>query len=318
MIELSDILAARETIAPFIRHTPLLSSPSLNKLTEHDIWLKAECLQRTGSFKPRGAANKIRPLAGQKIGGVLTVSSGNHGQAVAYIAGKLGIPATILVAEGTPQAKIDAARGYGADVIIGGDMNNIEPLMEQAYAMCAEKNYVPIHPFDDPLIMAGQGTIGLEILDDLPDVDIVVVPVGGGGLIGGTAIAMKQLKPRIRIFGVGPIGASAMFSSYHSRKIITLHNMPETIADGIRSPIISELTFEIATKYVDDIVSVTDMELIDAMKLIWGRAKLVVEPSGVASYAAVLAGKIPVNEHSKIACVLSGGNVDLKKAVNYF
>ena len=317
MVGLSDIKAARETIADFTRRTPLLSAPSLGKSIGADVWFKAECLQRTGSFKPRGATNKIKSLVGQKIGGVLTVSSGNHGQATAYIAGRLGIPAVILVAEGTPQAKVDAARGYGAEVIIGGSMNNIEPLIEKAYAMCAEKNFVPIHPFDDPLITAGQGTIGLEILEDLPDVDIVLVPVGGGGLLGGIAIALKESRPKVKVYGVGPINASAMFTSFHEKKVVTLHDMPETIADGIRSPIISEFTLEIAMKYVDGIISVTDAELVEAMKLVWSRAKLVVEPSGVSSFAAVNAKKIPGAGNAKIACVLSGGNVDLKKAAKY-
>jgi threonine dehydratase len=317
MVGLSDIKAARETIADFTRRTPLLSAPSLGKAIGANVWFKAECLQRTGSFKPRGATNKIKSLVGQKIGGVLTVSSGNHGQATAYVAGRLGIPAVILVAEGTPQAKIDAARGYGAEVIIGGSMNNIEPLIEKAYAMCAEKNFVPIHPFDDPLIAAGQGTIGLEILEDLPDVDIVLVPVGGGGLLGGIAIALKESRPKVKVYGVGPANASAMFTSFHDKKVVTLHDMPDTIADGIRSPIISEFTLEIASKYVDDIISVTDAELVEAMKLVWSRAKLVVEPSGASSFAAVLSGKIGGSGNVKIACVLSGGNVDLAKAAKY-
>ena len=317
MVGLGEIKAARGNIADFVHRTPLFSSQSLSKLTGAQIWLKAECLQKTGSFKPRGAANKIKSLVGQKIGGVLTVSSGNHGQATAYVAGRLGIPSVILVADGTPQAKIDAARGYGAEVIIGGSMNNIEPLIEKAYAMCAERNFVPIHPFDDPLIAAGQGTIGLEILDDLPDVDIVLVPVGGGGLLGGIAIALKESRPKVKVYGVGPVNASAMFTSFHEKKVVTLHDMPETIADGIRSPIISEFTLEIATKYVDGIIPVTDAELVEAMKLVWSRSKLVVEPSGVSSFAAVNSKKIPGADNAKIACVLSGGNVDLKKAAKY-
>jgi len=317
MVELSDIRSARNTISDFTRRTPLISSPSLGKSIGTNLWFKAECLQRTGSFKPRGATNKIKTLVGQKIGGVLTVSSGNHGQATAYVAGRLGIPAVILVADGTPQAKIDAARGYGAEVIIGGSMNNIEPLIEQAYAMCAEKNFVPIHPFDDPLIMAGQGTIGLEILEDLPEVDIVCVPVGGGGLLGGIAIALKESRPKVKVYGVGPANASAMFTSFHKKKVVTLHDMPETIADGIRSPIISEITLATALKYVDGIIPVSEDELLDAMKLVWSRAKLAVEPSGASSFAAVLANKVPGSKGANLACVLSGGNVDLAKAAKY-
>ena len=317
MVGLGEIKAAWGNIADFVHRAPLFSSQSLSKLTGQQIWLKAECLQKTGSFKPRGATNKIKTLVGQKTGGVITISSGNHGQATAYVAERLGIPAVIMVADGTPQAKIDAARGYGAEVIIGGSMNNIEPLIEKAYALAGERNLVPIHPFDDPLIVAGQGTIGLEILEDLPDVDIVTVPVGGGGLLGGVAIALKQSQPHIRVFGIGPVNASSMFTSYHEKKPVTLHDMPDTAADGIRTPIISELTLELALKYVDDIITVTDEELIEAMQLIWSRSKLVVEPSGASSFAAVNSKKIPKAANAKIACILSGGNVDLKKAAKY-
>jgi len=313
MVGLAEIKAARENITGFVHRTPLLSSQTINSATGKSLWFKAECFQKTGSFKARGASNKIKTLASQKVNGVITISSGNHGQATAYVAGRLGIPAVIFVPDGTPQPKIDAARAYGAEVIIGGDLNNVEPLIEKAFAMAAERNLEPIHPFEDPLIIAGQGTLGLEILDDLPDVDIVTVPVGGGGLLAGVAVALKQSRPNIKVYGIGPVNASSMYTSYHNKKMETLHDMPQTIADGIRTPMVSQVTLEHALKYVDDIITVTDDEIATAMKLAWSRLKVVVEPSGASPLAAVISGKVPVPQGAKVVCVFSGGNVDFKK-----
>jgi len=313
MVGLAEIKAARENITGFVHRTPLLSSQTINSATGKSLWFKAECFQKTGSFKARGASNKIKTLALQKVNGVITISSGNHGQATAYVAGRLGIPAVIFVPDGTPQPKIDAARAYGAEVIIGGDLNNVEPLIEKAFAMAAERNLEPIHPFEDPLIIAGQGTLGLEILDDLPDVDIVTVPVGGGGLLAGVAVALKQSRPNIKVYGIGPVNASSMYTSYHNKKMETLHDMPQTIADGIRTPMVSQVTLEHALKYVDDIITVTDDEIATAMKLAWSRLKVVVEPSGASPLAAVISGKVPVPQGAKVVCVFSGGNVDFKK-----
>jgi threonine dehydratase len=313
MSGLAEIKAARENIIGFVHRTPLLSSQSINSATGKNLWFKAECFQKTGSFKARGASNKIKTLASQKISGVITISSGNHGQATAYVAGRLGIPAVIMVPDGTPQPKIDAARAYGAEVIIGGDLNNVEPLIEKAFALAAERKLEPIHPFEDPLIIAGQGTLGLEILDDLPDVDIVTVPVGGGGLLAGVAVALKQSRPHIKVYGIGPVNASSMYNSYHNKKMETLHDMPQTIADGIRTPMVSQVTLEHALKYVDDIITVTDEEIATAMKLAWSRLKVVVEPSGASSLAAVTSGRVPVPQGSRVVCVFSGGNVDFKK-----
>jgi threonine dehydratase len=313
MVGLAEIKAARNNITGFVHRTPLLSSQSINSATGKNLWFKAECFQKTGSFKARGASNKIKTLASQKVSGVITISSGNHGQATAYVAGRLGISAVIMVPDGTPQPKIDAARAYGAEVIIGGDLNNVEPLIEKAFALAAERKLEPIHPFEDPLIIAGQGTLGLEILDDLPDVDIVIVPVGGGGLLAGVVVALKQSSPHIKVFGVGPVNASSMYTSYHSRKMETLHDMPQTIADGIRTPMVSQVTLNHALKYVDDIITVTDNEIAAALQLAWSRLKVVVEPSGAASLAAVTAGKVPVSQGARVVCVFSGGNVDFKK-----
>jgi threonine dehydratase len=317
MVALEDIKIARENIAQFVHRTPLFSSTLLNSLTGKELYFKAECLQKTGSFKPRGAANKITSLVGQDISGVITVSSGNHGQATAYVAGRLGIPAVIMVPEGAPAAKINAARSYGAEVIIGIDFTNPEEAAKKFFAVAEQRHLVPIHPLDDPLIIAGHGTIGLEILEDLPDVDVVIVPVGAGGLISGVATALKLSKPSVKVFGVGPQDACSMYKSFREKKVVTVHNMPETIADGIRASSVGELTLQHTLKYVDDVVTVSDAEIIDAMRLLWTRLKLVVEPSGATSFAAVNSGKVVIPDDSKVVCVLSGGNVDFGKIVKY-
>jgi len=315
MVSLEDIKNARESTAPLVHRTPLFSAEALSNLTGKKLWFKAECLQKTGSFKPRGAANNIKSLVGQDIGGVITISSGNHGQATAYVAGCLGIHAVIMVPDGTAEAKINAARSYGADVIVGGDLNRVEEMMEKAFALAAEKNLAPVHPFDDPLIIAGQGTIGLEILEDLPDVDVVVVPIGGGGLLSGVATALKLSKPSVKVFGIGPEGASSMDRSFREKKLVTLSDMPETIADGIRTPLVGDHTLQQTLEYVDDVITVSDDDIMDAVRLIWSRLKLVVEPAGAASYAAVNSGRLAFPDDSRVVCILSGGNVDFNKVM---
>lgn len=317
MVTLEDIKNARENIAGFVHRTPLLSSTLLSSLVGGEVYFKAECFQRTGSFKARGATNKIKSLIGHDIAGVLTVSSGNHGQATAYVASKLGFPAVILVAEGTPGAKISAARSYGAEVIVGGDFSNPEEVTRKALAMAQDRNLAPIHPFDDPLVIAGQGTIGLEILEDLPDVDVVIVPVGGGGLLSGIATALKISKPSIKVFGIGPEDACGMYRSFREKKLVVVHDMPRTIADGIRSASVGELTLQHTLKYVNDVVMVSDDEIIDAMRLLWTRLKLVVEPAGATSFAVLNAGKVAIPVDSKVVCVVSGGNVDFDRIVKY-
>lgn len=317
MVALEDIKNARKNIAEFVHRTPLFSSTLLSSLAGKDLYFKAECLQKSGSFKPRGATNKIRSVVGQDISGVITASSGNHGQGTAYVAGRLGIPAVIMVPEGAPEAKINAARSYGGEVIVGGDFNNPEEILKKVLDIAQERNLAPIHPFDDPLVIAGQGTIGLEILEDLPDVDVVIVPVGGGGLLSGVATALKLSKPSVKVFGVGPQDACSMYKSFREKKLVQVHDMAETLADGLRAALVGELTLQHTLEYVDDVVTVSDDELIDAMRLLWTRLKLVVEPSGAASFAAVNSGKVVIPDDSKVVCVLSGGNVDFAKIMKY-
>ena len=317
MVTLEDIRNAKENIADFVHRTPLFSSTLLSSLAGKELYFKAECLQKSGSFKPRGATNKIKSVVGQDISGVITASSGNHGQGTAYVAGRLGIPSVIVVPEGAPAAKINAARSYGGEVIVGGDFNKPDEILKRVLDMAQERNLAPIHPFDDPLVIAGQGTIGLEILEDLPDVDVVIVPVGGGGLLSGVATALKLSKPSVKVFGVGPQGACSMCKSFREKKLVQVQDMPETLADGLRASLAGELTLQHTLEYVDDVVTVSDDDLIDAMRLLWTRLKLVVEPSGAASFAVVNSGKVVIPDDSKVVCVLSGGNVDFGKIMKY-
>jgi threonine dehydratase len=317
MVTLEDIKNARENIAGFVHRTPLLSSTLLSSLVGGEVHFKAECFQKTGSFKPRGATNKIKSLIGQDIAGVVTASSGNHGQATAYVASRLGFPAVIIVPEWVSRAKINATRSYGAEVIVGGDFRNPEEVLKRALSIAQERNLAPIHPFDDPLVIAGQGTIGLEILEDLPDVDMVIVPVGGGGLLSGIATALKLSKPSVKVFGVGPKDACSMYRSFREGKPVTVRDIQDTIADGLRSALVSEQTLQHTLEYVDDILTVSDEEIIDAMRLLWTRLKLVVEPAGATSFAVVNSGKVVTPVDSKVVCVLSGGNVDFDRIVKY-
>jgi threonine dehydratase len=318
MVDLEDIRRARGTITGVVHRTPLFSSVSLGKITGTDLYLKAENLQKTGSFKVRGAANKISTLNGEESGGVITVSSGNHGQATAYVAGKASMPAVIMVPKGTPSAKIEAASAYGAEVIVGGDLNDVDEIIGRALALAGERNLSIVHPFDDPLIIAGQGTIGLELLEDLPRLEAVIVPVGGGGLIAGIAAALKLSNPAVQVYGTGPQGACSLARSFGEKEPVQLSDMPETIADGIRTPTCGYFTLPLVQRYVEDVVTVTDEEILAALRLIWERCKLVVEPAAAAPLAALLAQKIKLPDGTRTACVLSGGNVDLGKVKNWF
>lgn len=318
MISLEEINKARETISNIIHHTPLFSSASLGRLTGTELYFKAENLQKTGSFKVRGAGNKIRSINTEECGGVITVSSGNHGQATAYVAGALGMPAVIMVPEGAPAAKIEAARAYGAEVSAGGDLNDVDEIIGRALTLASERNLSIVHPFDDPLIIAGQATIGLELLEDLPETDAVLVPVGGGGLIAGITAAVKLTRPSVRVYGVGPRGACSVAASYGKKEPVQLNDMADTIADGIRTPVCGHFTLPIIEKYVDEIITVTDEEIIAALRLIWERCKLVVEPAGAVSFAALLAGRVSLPPVSRVICILSGGNVDLSRAARFF
>ena len=312
MIQPGDFTSAQRTIAGRVHRTPLISSTTLGKQNKVHLHFKAETFQKTGSFKPRGSINKLYHLAEEDTKrGVITISSGNHAQGFAYAASTCGISARVVMPHTTPPNKISAAKGYGAQVILtDGD------LLETALAIQEEHNLTMVHPFDDPHIVSGHGTIGLEILEDLPNVDAVFVPVGGGGLISGVATAIKLHKPNVKIVGVEPIGASAMWKSVQQGAVVHLNRM-DTIAEGLAAPFVGELNLALVQKYVDELVLVSDDEMVEALFLILESCKILTEPAGAAGFAALLFNKAKIPMGSEVVCILSGGNIDRMRLRNF-
>lgn len=309
MIEITDIQTAAEHIAPYINHTPLLRVPALDRLCNCMIYLKPENMQLTGSFKLRGATNKILNLsADEQAKGVVAASSGNHAQGVAYAAARLGIKATIVMPENAPPTKIAGTRSFNANIILCGLLSGQREA--KASEIAAREGCVEVHPFNDPLVIAGQGTAALEILADEPDLDILVAPVGGGGLISGLATAAKALRPDIRMIGVEPDSVSRYRLSRLSGSPQTII-MGTTIADGTRANVASPHNFPIIEKFVDELYGVTEDHIKKALYHYAKWAKLVVEPSGSLPLAALLAGLIPVKPTDKVCLLISGGNLDL-------
>jgi threonine dehydratase len=285
----------------------MLSSHTLSELAGAPVFLKAENLQKTGSFKPRGATNAVRQLTAEaRRRGIITISAGNHAQAVAYAAAAEGISCTVVMPAGAVQSKVAATRAFGAEVILHGTPREAFELFD---ALQREKGLVPVHPFDDPDVIAGQGIVGLEIAEDVPGVSLVAVPIGGGGLISGIATALRGLAVPTRILGVEPAGSTAMRSALDAGRPVALDRL-DSIADGLGAPAVSERTLRIVQRLVDDVVLVTDVEIVDAMRLLLERSKLLVEPAGAAGLAAVLGGHAD-HRGGPIVIVLSGGNVDL-------
>lgn len=306
-VSLDDIRAARERIMPRLHRTPMLHSQTLSEMTHTDLGMKAEIFQRTGSFKSRGALNAAMQLTHeQKARGVVTLSAGNHGQGIAFAASLVGTRAVVFMPETAVPTKVEAIKGYGAEARFTPTMEGIFPLME---AYQEEHGLTFIAPFSDPAIVAGQGVVGLEILEDEPDVDTVVVPIGGGGLIAGIAVAIKSQRPDVRIIGVEPEGACVVSRSLQSGKPEQADYI-NTIADGLTAPFAGELTQAIIEHYVDDVILVTDDDIVDALRLILTRAKVLVEPAGAAATAALLTGKVTAREGGKVVTLLSGGNID--------
>ncbi len=306
MLTLDKVYHAAHVLKEVIRTTDMIKAPKINP--DCEVYLKTENLQITGSFKVRGAYYKISQLSDEeKAKGVIACSAGNHAQGVALAASKAGIKSLICLPDGAPISKVEATKSYGAEVCL------VEGVYDDAYNKAIElrdeKGYTFIHPFDDEYVIAGQGTIGLEILDQLSDVDAVVVPVGGGGLISGVAFAIKSLDPKIKVYGVQASGAGSMVSSLHDHKRECLDSVA-TIADGIAVKEPGQLTFEMCQKYVDDIVTVTDDEISTAILTLIEQQKLITEGAGAVSVAAVLFNKVPV-KGKKVVCLLSGGNIDV-------
>jgi threonine dehydratase len=291
---LPDIEAARARLDGVARVTPVYRSETLSRLAGREVHLKAENLQRTGSFKVRGAYNRISALtAEERAAGVVAASAGNHGAAVAWAALEVGSHARIYMPQDAPMAKVDATRHYGAEVVLGG--NAIEDCLADASRYVEEHGATFVHPFEDPVIMAGQGTIGLELVDQVPEIETAVIPIGGGGLASGIALALRAVKPGVRIVGVQAAGTLPDGSGF-------------TIADGIAVKTPGELTMSILDNVLDDLISVTDEEISQAIVLLLERTKLVVEGAGAVGVAALLSGK--VGGTGCVVPVLSGGNID--------
>ena len=306
MITLDDLRSAHARVGPVIRETPLTGSTALSDLVGRRLSLKGEHLQRTGSYKIRGAYNRISRLdPAATPGGVVAASAGNHGQGVALAARLAGIRSTIFMPRTAPLPKVAATRGYGADVRLVGQL--VDDCILAALEHAAGTGAVFVPPFDDPHIIAGQGTVGLELAEESPDAEVVVVPVGGGGLIAGVATALALTRPAIRVVGVEAAGAAAVRASLDAGRCVTLERVT-TMADGIALRAPSELTLAHVRAYVDDVVTVTEEEISTAVLLLLERTKALVEPAGAVGLAALLAGK--VGGTGPVTTILSGGNVD--------
>ncbi|HEX7033914.1 MAG TPA: threonine ammonia-lyase, partial [Nitrososphaera sp.] len=309
MPEVEDILRARDLLAGTIRKTPLQSSRTFSSLAGTNLFMKLECLQVTGSFKARGAFVKVSRLSDKQASyGVIAASAGNHAQGVAYAAAIKKIPCTIVMPQNASPAKVAATKSYGATVVRRG--SNYDEAWEAMQEIAKAEGRTIIHAFDDSDVIAGQGTIGLEILEDLPDVDKIYLPVGGGGLAAGVAIAVKSRKPNVKIIGVESKAFPAMKESM-TKGSLQSTKKGYSIADGIAVKQPGKLTFEVASKYLDDVVLVDDVSIVKAMFLLMERAKLVVEPAGAASLAYLLSNGGHASRKDNVVTVLSGGNVDM-------
>ena len=305
-MNLDNFYKARYVLSQVIRRTDLVQAPRLNP--EADIYLKPENLQVTGSFKVRGACYKISQLTEEeKARGVIACSAGNHAQGVALGASFNKIKSLICLPDGAPISKVEATRRYGADICLVPGV--YDDAYQKAIQLRDEHGYTFVHPFDDEMVIAGQGTIGLEILNQLPDVDAVIVPIGGGGLISGVAYAIKSLNPNVKVYGVQSAGAPSMYLSMAHHQIETLDGV-NTFADGIAVKTPGELTFEMCSKYVDEIMTVTDDETATAILTLMEKQKLISEGAGAVSVAAALFGKFPI-KGKKVCCLVSGGNIDV-------
>ena len=307
MTTLGEIWRARAVIAGRVHRTPLIRSTALGRQLGLQLFFKAECLQKTGSFKVRGVFTKLAALSEEeKRRGLITISAGNHGQAVAYAAQAEGVRCVVVMPEYASPAKVDACRGYGAEGIVGG---NVHQAFAKARELAEARGLTLVHPYDDPAIIAGQGTIGLEILEDLPGVATVLVPIGGGGLISGIAAALTLSRPDIRVIGVEPEGAPTLSRALQRGAPVPLESV-DTIADGLTGPVAGELTLAAVQRFVDEVVLVSDAEIANAMGLILERTKLLAEPAGAAATAALLARRVSPAPGTQVVSLLSGGNID--------
>lgn len=306
MSKIQDFITAKEKLSKVLLKTNLIQSPIFSKEAGNEVYIKPENLQKTGSFKIRGAYNKITNLSDEeKKKGVIASSAGNHAQGVAYGAKESGIKAVIVMPKSTPLIKVESTKQYGAEVVLHGDV--YDDAFKKAKELEEKEGYIFVHPFDDEDVIYGQGTIALEILEELPETDIILVPIGGGGLISGIACAAKILKPEIKIIGVEPDGAASAYEAIKEDKVVELKEA-NTIADGTAVKKIGNITFEYIKKYVDEIITVSDYELMEAFLLLVEKHKIIAENSGILSLAALKKLK---EKNKKVVSVVSGGNIDV-------
>ena len=314
-IPLDDIRAAARRLEPHLLRTPVLSARSLGERAGVSLVLKVESLQKTGSFKPRGALNVVLTLpAAKRARGLITVSAGNHAQAVAWAARVVGVPCTVVMPSDAPRSKLEAVRGYGATVVEHADRATLfDKLREEE----SRTGAAFVHPFDDPNGLAGAGTVGLELMEQAPGLDAVVVPIGGGGLMSGVACAVKALAPKCRVIGVELAEGPGMTPALAAGKPVPV-TRPKTLADGLTPPFVGAIPLEVAQQALDEVVLVTEEEIKEAMRSLLLRAKLFVEGSGAATTAALLAGKVKVRNGAKVVAIVSGGNVDPERVLALF
>lgn len=306
MLDLKHFQEAKKRVDEVIIPTPLIYSEPFSKECKNQVYIKPENLQRTGTFKIRGAYNKIVKMDDEaKAKGLIASSAGNHAQGVAYAASKLGVKATIVMPQHTPLIKVEATEAHGAEVVLAGEV--YDEAYQKACDLQKEHGYTFVHPFNDEDVIEGQGTIALEILDELPEADIILVPIGGGGLISGIACAAKQIKPTIKIIGVEPEGAASALAAINEDQVVALKEA-NTIADGTAVKEIGDMTFDYIKEYVDGIITVSDYELMDAFLLLVEKHKLVAENSGILSLAAL---KKLNEKNKKVVSLISGGNIDV-------
>ena len=310
MIDIGDIRDAQDRLHGRVHRTPVLGSRTLGERIGATALLKVEAFQRTGSFKARGVLNRLHHLSpDERERGLVTVSAGNHAQAVAWGAALEHVRAVVVMPEHASPAKVQACRDYGAEVVLHGDVFDAFARMEE---LRQQHGYTLLHPFDDPYVIAGQGTVGAELCDDVPDIDVVVVPVGGGGLLSGVAVAVRALRPRARIIGIEPAGAPAVRRALDAGEPVRLEKV-DTIADGLGAPMTGPHVLEHVRAVVDDIVMVDDESIAGALRFLLERCKLLVEPAGAAGVAALLDGTVKVDAGARVAVILSGGNIDLPR-----
>jgi threonine dehydratase len=308
LVELSDVIAARNVVAGRIHQTPVFESATLSAMTGTRLALKLESFQKTGSFKVRGVLNKLHHLsAEERRRGVVTLSAGNHAQALAWAARDIGILAVVVMPAGAVRSKVEATRGYGGEVVLTeGDL--LATCLEIQHA----RDLVLVHPFDDPLVIAGQGTVGIEIVEEVPDVEVILVGVGGGGLISGIATAVAALRPDARVIGVEPEGAAVISRSLEAGEPLRLERL-DTVADGLAAPFAGRHTLAHVRSRVSQVVTVHDAAIVDAMRLLLERCKLLAEPAASAPLAALIARRFVPPPGARVVCVVSGGNIDAER-----